>query len=351
MMLFVPLLVLAVSGVSVSSSKPASIAVLGASGYTGAELMRLLTTHPLADVKVLTADRSAGQEFKSIYPQFAYRKNLPRLTKWEESRPEIEQCDVVFCCLPHGTTQEIISILANSCPAKIVDLSADFRLKDVGTYEKWYGKPHACPDLQPQAVYGLTEVNRASIKGARILANPGCYPTAAQLPLIPLLKAGLISPDDIIIDAKSGTTGAGRAPKEAFLFCEVTDGIHAYGVASHRHSPEIEQGVSEAAGKPVTLNFTPHLMPMSRGILESIYVKLAPGKTAADLKAQLEQTYREEPFVHVLEGSALPQTRHVRGSNNCIMNVVEDRIPGRAIIISAIDNLVKGASGQAVQNM
>jgi N-acetyl-gamma-glutamyl-phosphate reductase len=233
----------------------------------------------------------------------------------------------------------------SSCSAKIVDLSADFRLKDVGTYERWYGKPHAATDLQTEAVYGLTECNRENIKKARILANPGCYPTAAQLPLIPLIKAGLISPDDIIIDAKSGTTGAGRAPKEAFLFCEVTDGIQAYGVASHRHAPEIEQGVSEAAGRDVVLNFTPHLMPMSRGILESIYVKLTPGKTGKDLKAHLEKTYADEPFVHVLAGGALPQTRHIRGSNNCFMNVVDDRIPGRAIIISAIDNLVKGASG------
>jgi N-acetyl-gamma-glutamyl-phosphate reductase len=331
--------------------KPASIAILGASGYTGAELMRLLTNHPLADVKVITADRSAGQEFKTIYPQFAYRSDLPLLTKWEDSQAEIEKCDVVFCCLPHGTTQEIISILAKNSPVKIVDLSADFRLKDVGSYEKWYGKPHACPELQTEAVYGLVELNREKIRGARILANPGCYPTAAQLPLIPLVRAGLISSDDIIIDAKSGTTGAGRAPKEAFLYCEVTDGIHAYAVASHRHSPEIEQGVSEAAGREAILNFTPHLMPMSRGILETIYVKLAPGKKAKDLKTHLEQTYKDERFVHVLSGGALPQTRHVRGSNNCYINVVDDRVPGRAIIVSAIDNLVKGASGQAIQNM
>lgn len=196
------------------------------------------------------------------------------------------------------------------------------------------------------------KVNRAKIKTARLLANPGCYPTAAQLPLIPLLKNKLISPEEIIIDAKSGTTGAGRAPKEAFLYCEVTDGIHAYGVASHRHSPEIEQGLGEASGvKDMIVNFTPHLMPMSRGILETIYVRCNAGVTADDLKQQLITTYANEPFVTVLEGSALPQTRHVKGSNQCFINVVKDRIPGRAIIISAIDNLVKGASGQAVQNM
>jgi N-acetyl-gamma-glutamyl-phosphate reductase len=201
---------------------PKKVAILGASGYTGAELMRLLSSHDGIDVRVLTADRSAGQTFKSIYPQFSYKKNLPMLSKWEDSRSEIENCDVVFCCLPHGTTQEIIKELySTTSTTKIIDLSADFRLKNIDTYAKWYGKPHAAAELQPEAVYGLTEINRETIRGCRLLANPGCYPTAAQLPLIPLLQAGLISPEDIIIDAKSGTTGAGRAPKEAFLYCEV----------------------------------------------------------------------------------------------------------------------------------
>ena len=341
-----------IHGLAMNSNKK-TVAILGASGYTGAELMRLLTNHPSIEVKVLTADRSAGMDFGKIYPQFAYRKDLPKLTKWEDSESEIAACDVAFCCLPHGTTQEIIGKLAKiSNTVKIVDLSADFRLKDIKSYEQWYGKPHAAVDLQKEAVYGIPEINRDEIKGARLIANPGCYPTAAQIPLIPLLKAGLISDTDIIIDAKSGTTGAGRAPKEAFLYCEVTDGIHAYGVASHRHAPEIEQGLGLAVNKKdVVVNFTPHLMPMSRGILESIYVKLAPGKTAADLKSKLEEKYKDEPFVHILEGSTLPQTRFVRGSNHVVINVVQDRIPGRAIIISAIDNLVKGASGQAIQNM
>jgi N-acetyl-gamma-glutamyl-phosphate reductase len=192
-------------------------AILGASGYTGAELMRILSGHPNIEVKVLTADRSAGQEFKSIYPQYAYRSDLPKLTKWEDSKADIEKCDVAFCCLPHGTTQEIINELAKTPTVKIVDLSADFRLRDIDSYAQWYGKAHAAPHLQKEAVYGLTELNRAAVKDARILANPGCYPTAAQLPLIPLLRAGLISGDDIIIDAKSGTTGAGRAPKEVLI--------------------------------------------------------------------------------------------------------------------------------------
>lgn len=333
---------------------PKRVAILGASGYTGAELLRLLSSHPHVTVDVLTStDRNAGQDFKNIFPQFASRSDLPKLTLWEDSKKQIEACDVAFCCLPHGTTQDIIQQLAMASRAiKIVDLSADFRLKDVASYEKWYGKPHVAVELQKEAVYGLPEINRHEVKNARILANPGCYPTAAQLPLVPLLKSKLISADDIIIDAKSGTTGAGRAAKEAFLFCEVADGIHAYGVASHRHAPEIEQGLANAAMRnDVIVNFTPHLMPMSRGILETIYVKMSAGTTVANLKEKLLETYKNEPFVHVLEGSALPQTRHVRGSNHCYMNVVADRIAGRAIIVSAIDNLVKGASGQAIQNM
>ena len=289
-----------VQSLSVSTKK---VAILGASGYTGAELMRLLGGHTGVEVSVLTADRSAGQEFRSIYPQFSGIKGLPKLTRWEDSKALIESCDMAFCCLPHGTTQEIISALAASPTLKIVDLSADFRLSDVNSYEKWYGKPHVAIELQKEAVYCIPEINRKDIKSARLVANPGCYPTAAQLPLVPLLKAGLISTEDIIIDAKSGTTGAGRAPKEAFLYCEVTDGIHAYGVASHRHAPEIEQQLGLASGKPdVIVNFTPHLMPMSRGILETIYVKLTPGKTVADLKSELVRAYADEPFVHVLEG-------------------------------------------------
>lgn len=352
MLLF--LLSLIVFATALAHTSTTRVAILGASGYTGAELVRLLSGHAHVSVDVLTStDRNAGQDFKSIYPQFAYRTDLPKLALWESSRKEIAACDVAFCCLPHGTTQEIIQQLAMTSPAmKIIDLSADFRLRDVASYEEWYGKPHAAVELQREAVYGLPEINREQVRNARILANPGCYPTAAQLPLVPLLKSKLILPDDIIIDAKSGTTGAGRAAKEAFLYCEVADGIHAYGVASHRHAPEIEQGLAAASDRQnLVVNFTPHLMPMSRGILETIYVKLAAGVTASNLKEKLVDTYKKEPFVHVLEGGVMPQTRHVRGSNHCFLNVVADRISGRAIIVSAIDNLVKGASGQAIQNM
>jgi len=233
----------------------------------------------------------------------------------------------------------------------VVDLSADFRLADVETYATWYGHAHRAPELQKEAVYGLTELARDAVARARLVANPGCYPTSAQLPLVPLLEAGKIEGEDIIIDAKSGVTGAGRDAKQQNLFAEVAEGVHAYGIASHRHAPEIEQGLSDAAGRPITVNFTPHLMPMSRGILSSIYVRLADGASADDLRETLAKRYAGEAFVRVLPAGQSPATRHVRGSNHCLIGVFADRVRGRAILVSVIDNLVKGASGQAVQNM
>jgi N-acetyl-gamma-glutamyl-phosphate reductase len=322
------------------------IGILGASGYTGAELIRILARHPAADIRLLSAERSAGKDVDAVFPHLS-GLDLPKLIHIDDA--DWSTLDVVFCALPHGTTQEVVAALPDHL--KVVDLSADFRLRDLAAYETWYGHPHKAPNLQREAVYGLTEVKRDAIRGARLCANPGCYPTAAQLPLIPLLEAGLIEAEDIIIDAKSGVSGAGRAAKEASLFAEVSEGIHAYGVASHRHSPEIEQGLSEAAGHPVTVTFTPHLVPMNRGILATIYVRLADGETAAELRRVLAERYAEEPFVSVLPLGGVPATRHVRGSNHCLIGVAADRAPGRAILISAIDNLVKGASGQAVQNM
>jgi N-acetyl-gamma-glutamyl-phosphate reductase len=322
------------------------IGILGASGYTGAELIRLLARHSAADIRLLSAERSAGKPVEAVFPHLG-GLDLPRLIHIDDA--DWSGLDLVFCALPHGTTQEVIAAL----PAhlKIVDLSADFRLHDLAAYETWYGHAHRAPDLQREAVYGLTEINRDAIRGARLCANPGCYPTASQLPLIPLLEAGLIEAEDIVIDAKSGVSGAGRAAKESSLFAEVAEGIHAYGVASHRHAPEIEQGLSEAAGRPVAVTFTPHLVPMNRGILATTYVRLTKGESAAELSRVLAERYAEEPFVQVLPLGSVPATRHVRGSNHCLIGVVADRVPGRAILISAIDNLVKGASGQAVQNM
>lgn len=321
------------------------IAVLGASGYTGAELLRLLAHHPQAEIVALTADRRAGSALGTVFPHLA-SLDLPKMTAIEDV--DFKAVDFVFCALPHGTTQEVVATLPQN--VRIADLSADFRFHNVKTYAEWYGHEHHAPALQADAVYGLTELARAAVTSARLVACPGCYPTSAQLPLIPLLEAGVIASHDIIIDSKSGVSGAGRAAKEGSLYAEVTEGIHAYGIATHRHAPEIEQGLSLAAGQPVHVTFTPHLMPMSRGILSTIYVKLNGGATTSDLRATLERQYADEAFVKILPEGVSPQTRNVRGSNLCIMNVFADRIPGRAILCSALDNLVKGAAGQAIQN-
>ena len=322
------------------------IAILGASGYTGAELLRLLAEHPHAEIAALTADRQAGKEIGTVFPHLAIRK-LPKLVTIDAV--DWSKVDLVFCCLPHATTQEVIKKLPRHL--RILDLSADFRLSDPAVYAKWYGHEHQAVELQKEAVYGLTEVWRSAIANARLVAVPGCYPTGAQLPLVPLVKAAVIDADDIVIDAKSGVTGAGRSLKETSLFAEVAEGINAYGVASHRHMPEIEQGLSAAAGRPIMVSFTPHLMPMNRGILSTIYVRYAKGATLGDLRRVLEETYAGEPFVHVLPEGMLPSTHHVRGSNLCLIGLSKDRLSGRAILVSAIDNLVKGASGQAVQDM
>jgi N-acetyl-gamma-glutamyl-phosphate reductase len=322
------------------------IAILGASGYTGAELLRLLAHHPNAEIVALTADRQAGKPIGSVFPHLALR-DLPSLVTIDAV--DWQDVDLVFCCLPHGTTQEVIAGLPRHL--RVVDLSADFRLADPEAYAKWYGHAHRAVELQREAVYGLTEVMRTAIGNARLVAVPGCYPTGAQLPLVPLVRRALIDAEDIVIDAKSGVTGAGRGLKETSLFAEVSEGITAYGVASHRHMPEIEQGLSAAAGRPVAVSFTPHLMPMNRGILSTIYVRLANGATIADLRRTLEDAYAGEPFVRVLPEGRVPATQHVRGSNLCLIGLAQDRLSGRAILVSAIDNLVKGASGQAVQDM
>ena len=322
------------------------VGILGASGYTGGELLRLLACHSGMEVAALSAERRAGLPLAQVFPHLATLK-VPDLIKIDQV--DYAALDVVFCCLPHGTTQEVIAGLPNHL--KIVDLSADFRLSDPAEYAEWYGHEHRALALQKEAVYGLTELKRAEITAARLVANPGCYPTGPQLALAPLLAAKQINPEGIIIDAKSGVTGAGREPKAINLFAEVGEGVHAYGVANHRHAPEIDQGLSEAAGAPVQVSFTPHLMPMNRGILASIYVRLAEGVTIADLRNKLQQSYDQEPFVHVVPEGVSPATRDVRGSNHCLIGLFADRLAGRAILLTAIDNLVKGASGQALQNM
>ncbi|MEZ5648224.1 MAG: N-acetyl-gamma-glutamyl-phosphate reductase [Alphaproteobacteria bacterium] len=329
-----------------SSKDKIRIAILGASGYTGAELLRLLKSHPAADIRALTADRHAGKLITGIFPHLS-GWSLPTLVRVEDV--VWQDVDVVFCALPHGTTQEVVSALPRHL--KVIDLSADFRIRDSETYNKWYGHPHRALDLQKDAVYGLTEVNREQIRKTWLVANPGCYTTAAELPLIPLLKAAAISLDDIIIDAKSGTSGAGRSLKEESLFCEVAEGIHAYALKGHRHSAEIEQELSLAAGRPVTVTFTPHLMPMNRGILSTIYVRLSKNYSAEAAHEVLIKAYANEPFIRVLPPGTAPETRHVRGSNMTLISLTPDRRPGCAVIVSVLDNLVKGASGQAIQNM
>ena len=321
-------------------------AVLGASGYTGSELLRLLLLHPEVGIRAATADRHAGRDLSEIFPQFA-GGGVPVLSRIEDQ--DWSGVDVVFCCLPHGTTQETVAALPRRL--RVIDLSADFRLRDPAVYAEWYGHEHLALALQEEAVYGLTERAREAVRGARLVACPGCFPTSAILPLAPLLEDGAIDAEGVIIDSKTGVSGAGRSAKEASLFAEVAEGVHAYGISSHRHAPEIEQELAAAAGRPVAVSFTPHLLPMSRGILSTIYVRLARGEDADSLRERLAGRYGEEAFVRVAPAGASPATRHVRGSNLALIGVFPDRLPGRAILISAIDKLVKGASGQAVQNM
>ena len=347
-------------------------AILGASGYTGAELIRLLVRHPNVEIVLMTADRKAGQAIETVYPHLT-GLGLPDLIAVSDVEWPGLELDVIFCALPHATSQEIIKGILHETghgfidemiielPAdyanaikgsvKVIDLSADFRLRDIEVYTKWYGEYHQAAELQKEAVYGLTEQYREEIKTARLVACPGCYPTAALLTLIPLLKDKLIHKDGIIIDAKSGASGAGRAAREANLFTEVSEGMHAYGIAAHRHSPEIEQELSKAYGDDLMVTFTPHLVPMNRGELETIYVTLEDGQTADDLRQSLREAYDDEAFVHVVGEGVVPATRHVRGSNQCLIGVFADRVPNRAILVVAIDNLIKGSSGQAIQNM
>ncbi|MDP2803013.1 MAG: N-acetyl-gamma-glutamyl-phosphate reductase, partial [Phreatobacter sp.] len=290
----------------------AKIAILGASGYTGADAVRLAARHPHVEIVALTANTHAGKAMADVFPHF-FMLDLPKLVAWESV--DWASLDAVFCGLPHGTTQEIIAALLAANPKiKILDMSADFRLRDGATYAQWYGDEHKAPDLQKEAVYGLTELYRDEVTTARLVACPGCYPTATLLALVPIAKAGLIHADDIIVDAKSGVTGAGRGLKQSTLFSEAGEGLSPYSIGKHRHAPEIEQEIGVAVGTNVTINFTPHLIPMARGELCTSYVKLK-GATADDLRHALAAAYKDEPFVHVAPKGVVPQTQNVRGSN------------------------------------
>jgi N-acetyl-gamma-glutamyl-phosphate reductase len=318
----------------------ARIAIIGASGYTGAELVRLIVTHPGMRVTALAADRNAGRSMGEVYPHLAHLDLPPIRTAAEIDWDEV---DLAFCGLPHAAAQEVIRDLPRDL--KVVDLSADFRLRDPEVYARWYGHEHLAPALQEEAVYGLPEFYRDEIRGARLCAGTGCFVVAGLLPLVPLLEAGLIDPDEIVIDSKTGITGAGRSAVQRKLYAEVTEGVDAYNIAGHRHTAEFDQELSRAAGRDVVVSFTPHLLPMNRGILSTIYVR----GDAEAIHAGLVERFDAEPFVHVLDPGLAPETRHVRGSNLCRIGVHPDRRPGRTILVSAIDNLVKGASGQAVQ--
>jgi len=322
-------------------------AVIGGSGYTGAELARILSLHPGAELVAVTSRANRGRALSELFPHLNGICDLV----FEEADPVSlgKKVDVVFTAVPHAAAMAVVpELLASGC--RVVDLSADFRIRSREVYEEWY-VPHTAPELLADAVYGLPEIRRKEIAEARLVANPGCYPTSIILAAAPLLAAGVIDPDTVIADSKSGTSGAGRGANVATLYCEVTDGFRAYKVAAHRHTPEIEQELASACGREMTISFTPHLVPMSRGILSTVYAGLAGDISAAGVMEIYEKAYADEYFVRLCSGDALPATQYVRGSNFCDIGFRLDRRTGRIILVSAIDNLVKGAAGQAVQNM
>jgi len=318
------------------------IAILGASGYTGAELVRLIATHPAMQITALAANSKAGQSMGQVFPHLRHL-DLPDLVTIEEI--DFSGIDLCFCALPHKTSQEVIAALPRDL--RIVDLSADFRLRDPEAYRKWYGNAHAAPEVQKEAVYGLTEFYREEIRTARLVAGTGCNAATGQYILRPLIAGGVIDLDEIILDLKCGVSGAGRSLKENLLHAELSEGYHAYSVGgTHRHLGEFDQEFSALAGRSVEIQFTPHLIPANRGILATGYVR----GEAAEIHATLAAAYANEPFIVVLPMGETPSTRHIRGSNFCHIGVVADRRAGRAIVVAALDNLTKGSSGQALQN-
>jgi len=320
------------------------VGIVGGTGYTGVELLRLLALHPQVSLRVITSRADAGTAVSQMFPSL---RGFVDLLFVHPDEAHLEQCDLVFFATPNGIAMQQVRALLES-GVKVIDLAADFRLQDIASWEKWYGMTHTCPDLVAEAVYGLPEINREKIKSARLIANPGCYPTAVQLGFIPLLEAGVIEAGSLIADAKSGVSGAGRKAEIPALFAEAGDNFKAYGVAGHRHLPEIKQGLALVTGGDVGLTFVPHLTPLIRGIHATLYGKLTRN---VDLQALFEQRYSHEPFVDVLPAGSHPETRSVRGSNRCRIAVHRPQGGDTVVILSVIDNLVKGAAGQAVQNM
>lgn len=320
------------------------VGIVGGTGYTGVELLRLLAQHPDAHLVAITSRKEAGMAVSDMFPNLRGRVNL----KFQDpAEAPLHQCDVVFFATPNGVAMQQAKALVDA-GVKVIDLAADFRIKDVPLWEKWYGMQHACPELVAEAVYALPEINRSEIKGARVIANPGCYPTAVQLGFMPLIEAGAIELKGLVADCKSGVSGAGRKAEVAALFSEASDNFKAYGVAGHRHLPEIEQGLSRRAGAPVGLTFVPHLTPLIRGIHATLYARLTK---EVDLQALYQQHYANEYFVDVLPQGTHPETRSVRSANFCRLAVHRPQGGNTVVILSVIDNLVKGAAGQAVQNM
>lgn len=323
------------------------VGIIGATGYTGVELLRLLVTHPEVEVRQVTSREHAGSRVDAMFP------SLRGFLDIEFSVPSVEtlsECDLVFCATPNGVAMKITPDLLEA-GVKVIDLAADFRIKNLDVWSKWYGMEHACPDLVAEAVYGMPELNREQIKGARLVANPGCYPTAVTLGLLPLVEAGLIDPEQIIADTKSGASGAGRGAAVGTLLCEAGDSFKAYKADGHRHQPEIAQNLSLIAGTQLDLTFVPHLLPMIRGIHATLYSSLTKDVTGQDLQQLFEQRYATERFVDVLPAGSHPETRSVRGINTCRMAVHHLGEGKRVVVLSVIDNLVKGAAGQAIQNM
>ena len=324
------------------------VGIIGASGYTGVELARILALHPGVELTVVTSRRYKGQPLSAVYPSL---KNIVDLACIDAGPASLAgAADLFFTAVPHQTAMNIVPALLDA-GRKVVDLSADFRIHDPAVYEEWY-QPHSAKEYLAEAVYGLPELHRDAVRTARLVANPGCYPTSIILGLAPLLKAGLIDPETVIADSKSGASGTGRSAQVGSLFCEVTDGFRAYKVGGvHRHTPEIEQELGELSGRPLRVSFTPHLVPMSRGILSTVYATLNKPLTTEDALALYSDFYVDEYFVRICAPGVLPATRDVRGSNYCDLACRVDERTGRIIVLAAIDNLVKGAAGQAVQNM
>jgi N-acetyl-gamma-glutamyl-phosphate reductase len=324
------------------------VAICGGSGYAGAELLRILALHPHVEVTSVTSEKSAGKRVIDLFPHlFPYA----HLTYEVLDREKIlSKADLFFMALPHAASQEAVDFFA-ARGKRVIDLSADYRLKDAKTYEEWYKVPHRFPGTLRKAVYGLPELYRKKIAKAHVIANPGCYPTGAVIGLYPAVKKGFIHPDTIVIDSKSGTSGAGRQSDVTFSFCEVNEGFKAYSIGSHRHTPEIEQELSFAAGRKIRVNFTPHLVPLDRGILTTMYAKLTRSTEVKEIHHVYTTLYRREPFTEVLPLGTFPNVKHVRGINLCHVGIAVNKRTNTLIVVSAIDNLAKGASGQAVHNM